>query len=458
MIQLQVFIPNNNLSERQYIIKTLFYDFLGLSYEIVVQNNCDNYLIKFDNRQIVIKDSFFNSYKEPSSYLKEDNIPVTLSWLDMKDYNCINQVPVLYGDNIINIENNKVYCGLDIFASAFFMLTRWEEYVISNKDKFGRCNEDDMFVVKHGIYNRPIVDEYVELLKVLLTRIGVELSTSKKQFSVGLTHDVDYLFRYANFKNFIQNLAGDILNRHSLPTLFRTLYNYMLFKFGKRLDPFDTFDEIMDLSESLGVKSAFYFKAAVNGEYDYTYNIFDKRVVGIMNNIVSRGHEVGIHPSKNTFHNSDQFRLEVERLRSIGLEINGGRQHFLLYDLPYTLRNWNDNGLDYDAGLGFAFRAGFRCGTSHQFNFFDCIERKTLSLKVRPLICMEGALFDYNQEQPLNVIEQEIIKLVNLVYLHKGCFVFLWHNDRFYRPESLKTVSIYKNVLSYISRLLNESR
>ena len=56
----------------------------------------------------------------------------------------------------------------------------------------------------------------------------------------------------------------------------------------------------------------------------------------IIDKIIRRGHEVGIHPSKNTFHNLNQFNREVTRLNKIYPGISGGRQHFLLYDLPIT--------------------------------------------------------------------------------------------------------------------------
>ncbi len=457
MISLKICIPENNSIEKKYVIDVLLHDFLGLSYEFIASKEFNNYIIKFEDKQIEIQDAFFKFHLEPLSYLKKENIPQKILWLNSRESNN-KSIPIIYGNGVVDFDGNKIYCGLDIFASSFFMLTRWEEYVLPNKDEFGRCNENDMFVVKHGIYDRPIVDEYVEFLRDLLFKIGVDIPTVRHKFSVHLTHDIDFLFRYADFTNFLKNLAGDILNRHSFYDFSTTLYNYFLFKIGKKQDPFDTFNEIMDLSDSKGFKSAFYFKASINGEYDCTYNIFDKRVCSIIDKIVKRGHEVGIHPSKNTFNNSEQFKVEVKRLRSLGVMINGGRQHYLLYDLPYTLRTWSENGLKYDAGLGFAFRAGFRCGTSQEFDFFDCLKRETLPIKIQPLICMEGALFDYQKDRSLIDIEKELLGLVDKVYHHSGCFVFLWHNDRFYRPESIKTVPIYKNVLSYLSSLLNASR
>lgn len=44
------------------------------------------------------------------------------------------------------IEEDYIYCGADIFASSFFMLTRREELVINKKDQYGRCDENEMLV------------------------------------------------------------------------------------------------------------------------------------------------------------------------------------------------------------------------------------------------------------------------------------------------------------------------
>lgn len=53
-------VPNNNVVERHYIINILFYEFLGLKYEIRVTNGEKDYTVILDNgRKLIIKDSFF---------------------------------------------------------------------------------------------------------------------------------------------------------------------------------------------------------------------------------------------------------------------------------------------------------------------------------------------------------------------------------------------------------------
>lgn len=445
---MEVIIPNNNIIERTYIISLLCNQFLSLPINIsVTEGEIQAYVFIINGKKLIIKDCFFSHHRVPLSYMDLKNIPKNLNWLVEDEY-IDNRIPIIYGDNYLKIESNKIECGVDIFASAFFMLSRWEEILLP-KDQFGRCDENEMFVVKHGLEKRPLVNEYVELLQFLLEKIGVDIPAQKRKFTPFITHDVDDLFRYESPNNFIRNIAGDILHRKSFRALSLTLKNYLKFRLGQIKDPFDTFDLIMDISEEFNFKNAFYFKASIYGEYDATYDIFDPKVKKIISHIQNRRHEVGFHPSKNTFHNETQFKLEAQRLSSLGVNIKGGRQHFLLYDLPETIRMWNNNGMEYEAGLGFASHAGFRCGTCHEYPFFDVYQRKELSIKIRPLILMEGALFQFDKIRTLDSIEQEIKELIDIVVQYKGLFVFLWHNDQFNRYEALKRAPLYKKIVEY---------
>ncbi|KIO46694.1 polysaccharide deacetylase family protein [Sanguibacteroides justesenii] len=427
--------------ECAYIIEVLS-DFLGLSCEVKVG---ERYCITGKNGKLEINNVFWGTLG--NEYLKKENIPAELKWLNTP-FEGLRQLPIVYGVDELLLENNYVYCGLDIFSSAFFMLTRWEELFLP-KDKFGRCDENEMFVVKYGIYNRPVVNEYIELLRELLTYIGVEVKKCDRKFHPFITHDVDDLFRYASYKNFCKNLTEDILHRKSLKTFLQSCYNYIRYRAGKIKDPFDTFDEVMDLSDQYGYKDAFYFMPSYRKEYDSRYDIRDKRIKRITDHIVKCGHEVGIHPSRNTFQCQEQFRKEMQRLNKICPEVKGGRQHYLLYSIPETFRTWDENGLAYDAGLGFTFRGGFRCGICYDYPFFDVLERRRLGLWVRPLIVMETALLRGGKEP--ESVREDIFGLVDTVRKYRGEFVFLWHTDNFNRVEYYKYRDLYFKTLKYVA-------
>jgi hypothetical protein len=438
---LQVFIPPDNIEERAYIINIIIRDFLGLHYELIIAKESQDYILIWGNKKLIIKDAFFSSYKEPLSYLSNNSLPEKLKWFTPLD----EKIPIIYGENILNIIDNEINCGLDIFSSSFFMLSRWEELVIETKDKFGRCEESEMFIMKQNIYFRPLVCEYCFLLKKLLLLLNENLEFKVIIYSPLITHDVDYLFRYDSLFSVGQNIAGDLINRKSLLTAKQTISNYIRYKQGKTKDPFDTFDELMDTSEKHGLKSSFYFKPSLPGENDFTYNIFDERVKEIVKNIDKRGHEVGIHPSKNTFHNEEQFHKEVQRIRSLEVAIYGGRQHYLLYDVEDTFRYWENSFLEYDSGLGFYSKTGFRCGICWPFTLFDVKQRKIMKLIEKPLSFMEASILPLKPEPEL--LYENIMRILNQIKKYSGLFVFLWHNDGFNRPENLIYREVYDEVL-----------
>ena len=428
--------------EEKYVISVLL-SFLNVDFEFVEDQDRD-YVLDYHGASIQICNAFWGTKKDKEK--KYSEIPNGVVWVDACPW--FRELAFLYGENVFEVQDKRIYCGGDIFGSAFFMLTRWEELVLP-KDKFGRCDENEMFVVKHGLYKRPIVNEYIELLRKMLEHIGVEMKERQQKYHPFITHDVDDLFRFSSLKNFCKNQVGDLLHRKSMKAFFQTWLRYLRYRAGQIRDPFDTFDEMMDLSERFGLKDAFYFMPTYGREYDARYDIRNKRIKLIVENIIKRGHEVGIHPSKNTFNNLAQFEEEVGRLRDIYEGIKGGRQHYLLYSLPDTLEAWDENGLEYDAGLGFAFRGGFRCGICYPYPFFDVVRRKELSLVVRPLVMMEAALLRENIN--LEEVKKEVVELADTVRNYDGEFVFLWHTDNLHRQASMRFSDLYKEIVEYIA-------
>jgi hypothetical protein len=114
--------------------------------------------------------------------------------------------------------------------------------------------------------------------------------------------------------------------------------------------------------------------------------------------------------------------------------------------MPETWRAMVRAGLNYDASLGFADMAGFRCGTCHQYRAFDIQAGQPLDLAVRPLIAMDVTVMD-EQYMGLGTSPQaqELLrKLRERCEAVGGSFSILWHNNEFVRPGSW---DLYRNAL-----------
>src|SRR5690606_37053476 len=139
----------------------------------------------------------------------------------------------------------------------------------------------------------------------------------------------------------------------------------------------NTFDWLMSVSEKNNLTSAFYFICGRTDESkDALYEPDHPIIKKIMLEIYKRGHEVGLHPSYNSYNNPEQIKSEAQRLKKVCKELGikqsqwGGRMHSLRWSHPTTLQAWNDAGMSYDSTLGYADQPGFRCGTCHDYTGF----------------------------------------------------------------------------------------
>lgn len=404
---IKIYIPKNNLEERKYIIDIIFNEFLGLKYTFEVGSK--DYEIELENKKILmIEDTFFSKFPNDLEYLKLENIP--------------NQIE-----------------ELDIFAASFFMLTRWEEYVNSNRDSHNRFPATESLAYKQGFLERPIVDEYVEKLKQLLLEIDASLIFKTRKKQLYITHDVDWLYQWKSHKQTLKIALGDIVKRKSLPLAVERIAEYYLIKRNKIKDPFDTFDWLMDKSEAIGVKSRFYFMSGGTTVYDNRYKIDEAKSLELIEKIKKRGHILGFHPSYNAYNDAEQFKKEKELLEKVsGVSIIEGREHYLRFEVPTTWQIWEDNGMKVDSTCGYADKEGFRCGTSNEFRVFNILTRKKLKLKERPLLVMDGTLFSYQNYSDLEAKEK-----VDKIKMSSNTFTILWHNShikhlKFYE-ECIKT-------------------
>jgi len=418
---LTITCANNNISERKYIIDMIMKNFLDIDYKLVFCENFSVYRLEYNNKRIEFKDAFFDLYRIECSYLKAECLPkYPICYLD---YSVLKKaLPIIYGEDYLILNDSNIKCGLDIFSSSFFMLTRWEELIYPAKSNLKRIDESSLVSVINEFYNRPIVNEYCEFLVDLLDRIGFEYTTNRK-FKVFLTHDVDWCY-LSSFSELKKNLVK--LWKTNSRAAIKTFCRYWYYRFFKK-NPFDSFNEIMDISENNNFFDAFYFKATEKGENGHTYDISDLRVKKIIDNISKRGHEIGFHPSENTVDNFQQFYKEYMRLKGVyrGL-IQGGRNHNLLYN-KNTFEQWNNVGLKYDSGYGFQFRNGFRCGTCYMFQVFDVFKRCTLNVFEIPFIAMDSVAIRRKNSE--NEMYDEIISLIEMVKKYNGIACIIFHSN-----------------------------
>jgi hypothetical protein len=295
------------------------------------------------------------------------------------------------------------------------------------------------------------VDEWLDILGQVIKKQWPQLELKQHQFSMKVSHDVDSpsLYAFKPWKTIIRMMAGHLLKRRDLRAFLQTPWLKLTSsKAISAQDPFNTFDWLMDVSESNNLISAFYFICGTTSNMDADYQPEDPRIIKLMQRIYERGHEIGLHPSYGTFQKPELIKQEADRLsqamKQAGIpQTNiGGRMHYLRWEHPSTLQAWNDAGMTYDTTLSYADHPGFRCGTCHEYQGFNPVTQKIMQIRVRPLIAMECTIISDRYLGLGTTVEAEskFLELKEKCRKVDGCFTLLWHNSYFIKNKKLEAI------------------
>jgi len=397
-----------------YVLSFLFSDYAGTPFkhttDIEFYKGAEGFKINYSNEGILQNEIFII----PHYLLFENDLNAHLV-------------------NVIDFEGTKALFPLskksdypfDIFASVFYMLSRYEEYQPFIKDAHGRFKPADSLASQHGFLIKPVVNIWVNhFLKTLNKKFNLNLKY-KNTYKFINTIDVDIAFSYKH-KGFYRNFFGFLKSAGNMQFLAMKQRFQVLSNLKK--DPFDTYDYILDLHQKHNLTTIFFIHVG-----DYTK--YDKNIIHTSSKFrdlirhLSDYAEIGIHPSYESSVKTEKVAEEIERLSDIvKKDIQKSRQHFLLLNFPQTYRVLLDNKIKEDYSLGFASDLGFRAGICTPFRFFDLDSNKCTSLIIRPFSIMEGTLKDYKNLNP-DMALQSMSNQVNIIKDLKGEFISLWHNE-----------------------------
>jgi hypothetical protein len=448
--------PDNLLAERRYILDVVLSEWLGFEYELALEARSDiavRLLGDPQERELKLADVLFAT--PPEDWLSERSMPVSplprlaadVAGVPSPGKSGIPKsttpLPILFGKpdqdgQFLWRTPNEISLMVDIFGSVFYLLTRYEEVVVPGRDTHERFPASASLASAEGFLDRPVVEEYVDLLWQAMRSLWPGLSRLETSFRLRLTHDVDRPWAVfgRNLESVTHAVGGDLVHRRDPALAARRIRSLLDARSGRvDRDPFNTFGLLMDTSERYGLQSTFYFMTgATNPRFDGSYRISDPPVMRLLKQINERGHEVGLHASYDTFRSLDQTRAEFDSLRAtcrtLGFDQSmwGVRQHYLRFEVPVTWRNQGAAGLAYDSTLGFADVNGFRAGTCREYPVFDLLGHTRLELRERPLIVMDAASDEY-LAMDFTGAAAGVQALVAECRRHDGDAVLLYHNS-----------------------------
>lgn len=434
MIRLLVYTPK--VSPRiKYIFSFIFREILHCDFEFtsIVNEFQESSLPKISyNDQPIGNELFFRS----SGLLHQVGIkPVTIDLTNFGD----QQVPFPVKDSAL---------PFDLFAAAFYFVSRYEEYLPFNADAHGRFPAKESLQYKLGFLKTPIIDNWALILKNILAKNFPSLTFGRRKFKFVPTIDVDRAFLFKSggiVRNTVRVVKAVVsLNSEKMMNLLGTA-------FGKN-DPFDTFEYFEQLHEQFRLRPIFFFLLAKNGheEFDNNVNRENEALQKLIVEVEKKA-RVGIHPSYAS--NADTRKITEEMLaleQIMKKRVIASRQHFLKLHLPHTYLQLIKAGINHDYSMGYVTQVGFRAGTCTPFFWYDLQLEKQSHLNIHPFMVMDVTLQQYLKLTPAEataVIEElmDSVKLVN------GTFSSLWHN------EAVSEIGRWKNWKGVYSHMLSSS-
>lgn len=296
--------------------------------------------------------------------------------------------------------------NFDIFASAFYLISRYEEYLPCVLDEHGRYAALQSVAFQFGFLDKAMVNRYIfwliSWLKDQFPETNIKLEKPKFLFSI----DIDHPF-------YSKDVSID-------KWLIRSIKNGSMFNEN---DKYDSFEFIL---EQLGeLKSIFFFLCPENpSDMDHLNKRNSENFKQLIQFIKSKS-QIGIHPS----YYAESKKLLGEEIEWMSLQhqrpIKSSRFHYLRWNIETSPHQLIKYGIQYDFSLAYSTHVGFRASTSHPFFLYDFKKERKSNLKIFSPCIMDSS-FKYGT---ISNFREKCSDLIDEIKTYGGSFIPIFHND-----------------------------
>lgn len=313
----------------------------------------------------------------------------------------------------------------DIFAAAFYLVSRYEEYLPYKKDEYGRFSAMESLAFQKGFLNKPLINIWAIQIGELIKKQNKGFEVPGTKYTFTPTIDIDAAWAYRQKGLF--RAAGGYMG--ALARLdFREVVERTKVLAGLQKDPFDTYAFQHQIHKKYKLNPIYFILFGEYGLNDKNIPVKSRSFHTLIKALADYN-RVGIHPSFNSNFYPKKLKLEKERLTKVlNREITRSRQHFLILQFPTTYRNLINLDITDEYSMGFASQPGFRASICTPFKFFDLEMDTETKLNIHPFTYMEGTLKDYMNISPQEAIHV-ITPLIEEVKAVSGTFIPIWHNE-----------------------------
>jgi hypothetical protein len=311
----------------------------------------------------------------------------------------------------------------DPFAAAFYLVSRYEEYLPYTPDKFNRFEANQSLMGKYNVLHRPLVNEWANSVVNILLKKFAAPTFFQKSYKKCITIDIDmaYAYKHRGWIS-IASLLKQLLKGNFKDTAKRikVLLNF-------KPDPYDTYPFIRQIELETKNKLIYFVNIGAYSQYDKNISADSPALKKLLTQL-SATNNIGAHPSYYANDNPHLFEKEITQLSSIiGKAVKQSKQHYLRLKLPDTYFYLLKNRIEEDYTMGYASMYGFRAGICVPFYWFNLKENCTTDLLLYPIAFMEGTFRDY-LKMPAAQALKKMKELTDTVKKYEGTLSYIWHN------------------------------
>ena len=315
----------------------------------------------------------------------------------------------------------------DPFAAAFYMLTRYEEYLPHRNDEHGRFVAQESVAYREGFLMQSVVDRWALEVRNVITKYYPDFVFAPRKYEFVETVDIDAAYCYKN-KGLGRTLMG--IGRDLVKKEYRAeLIERMKVLTGKDSDPFDTFDYILSFKKRhRNLHLIFFVLVGDYGLYDKPISYHNNEFQELLKHLCDHA-KMGVHPSYNSLSKPHLIDIEMQRLSEIlHRRIVRSRFHFLRLQFPHSYRSLVKAGIKHDYTMGYADTPGYRAGTATPYPFYDLSRDEETQLTIHPFVVMDTTLQKYMALKPSEAIEV-IKQQIDEARAVGSVFNCIWHNQ-----------------------------
>ena len=420
-----------------------------------------NYIFKhICTRVLGVKVSFTTKIEE---FIAHDSLKMSYTKQQLGNEFFIKSHDILFEQGLNDIEINMhdwgytkcfFYIGdkfampFDIFSAAFYLLSRYEEYLPHVKDEYGRFTATESLAFKKGFLHQPVVDIWAYKFKSALQEQFPKFEFPERQYQIKPIIDIPSAYKY-KLKGIIRTCGGIVKDFSRLR--LKSLYTRFTVLLGFKHDPFDTFKYLINRQKTTPFKFFFFFLIGDYSTYDKGINPNKKKFVSLIKHVGDYC-RVGLKISYFALEDELLLKKEKQKMEDIlNTNLKASRQSFSKLNLPETYRNLIALEVQEDYTMGYINHIGFRAGSCTTFLFYDLDYEVQTPLKIIPYHLMDYALLKHKSLLDKKKVINEIIHEIKQV---DGDFVSLFHNYSF---NDEKTWTGFKELFNLILESPNEA-